>query len=112
MTDGAGTENTFFDAHGVTIDYDVWPAAQPRAVVQLLHGVGEYATRYERFAQALAAAGYTVYADDHRGHGATGLEQWGGDHAKLGKLGPGGVRAAVAAIQQLSGIIREHNPEL
>lgn len=112
MTETTRTSHTFVDAHGVTIHYYVWEAAAPRAVVQLLHGVGEYATRYDRFARALAASGYTVYADDHRGHGATGLEQWGGDHAKLGKLGPGGVRAAIAAIQQLTGIIHEKNPDL
>jgi alpha-beta hydrolase superfamily lysophospholipase len=110
MTDVTRSERTFVDAHGVTIHYYVWTADAPRAIVQVLHGVGEYATRYERFAQALASAGYTVYADDHRGHGATGLEQWGGDASKLGKLGPGGVRAAIAAVQQLSGIIRDENP--
>jgi len=109
MTDVTRTEHTFVDAHGVTIHYYVWAASAPRAIVQLLHGVGEYATRYERFAQALAAAGYTVYADDHRGHGATGMQQWGGDTSKLGSLGPGGVRAAIAAIEQLSGIIRDEN---
>jgi alpha-beta hydrolase superfamily lysophospholipase len=109
MTDVTRTEHTFVDAHGVTIHYYVWAASAPRAIVQLLHGVGEYATRYERFAQALAAAGYTVYADDHRGHGATGMQQWGGDTSKLGRLGPGGVRAAIAAIEQLSGIIRDEN---
>jgi len=112
MTETTRTSRTFVDAHGVTIHFYVWEAASPRAVVQLLHGVGEYATRYDRFARALVEAGYTVYADDHRGHGATGLEQWGGDHAKLGKLGPGGVRAAIAAIQQLTGIVRDENPEL
>jgi len=112
MTDVTRTEHTFVDAEGVTIHYYVWPASAPRGIVQLLHGVGEYATRYELFAQALASAGYTVYADDHRGHGATGLEQWGGDHAKLGKLGPGGVRAAIAAVEQLTGIIRAENPGL
>lgn len=104
------SEHTFVDAHGVTIHYYVWAADAPRGIVQVLHGVGEYATRYERFAQALASAGYTVYADDHRGHGATGLEQWGGDASRLGKLGPGGVRAAIAAVEQLGGIIRDEHP--
>lgn len=110
MSDVTRTEHTFVDAESVTIHYYVWEADAPRAVVQLLHGLGEYATRYELFAQGLAAAGYTVYADDHRGHGATGLGQWGGDTAKLGRLGPGGVRATVAAIERLSGIIRADHP--
>ncbi len=107
MSDVTRTAHTFVDADGVTIHYYVWKAEAPRAIVQLLHGVGEYATRYERTAQAFAAAGYTVYADDHRGHGATGLEQWGGDLSKLGTLGPRGVRGAIAAIEQLSDIIRQ-----
>ena len=29
----------------------------------LVHGIGEYATRYEELAQALVAAGYAVYGD-------------------------------------------------
>ena len=60
---------TFEDAEGVTIHYYVWRAGSPKAVVQIVHGVGEYATRYEDLAQSLVAAGYTVYASDLRGHG-------------------------------------------
>lgn len=103
---------SFVDAHGVRIHYYVWRPSRPRAIAQLVHGLGEYATRYEPFAQLLCAAGYVVYADDHRGHGATGLEQWGGDHAKLGKLGPGGVRATAKEIHDLTLLARAENPGL
>jgi len=102
----------FVDAHGVTVHYYVWRAAEPRAAVQILHGVGEHALRYEEVAQHLVRAGYTVYADDHLGHGATGLGQHGGDHAKLGRLGPSGVRGAGEAVVQLTGIIRSEAPGL
>src|SRR6187399_553490 len=68
---------TFEDAEGVSIHYYVWRASSPKAVVQIVHGVGEYATRYEELAQALTAAGYTVYASDLRGHGQTGVGQYG-----------------------------------
>src|SRR5690606_37101482 len=68
--------------------------------------------RYEDFSQALVAAGFTVYADDHRGHGETGRRQHGGDLALLGRLGPGGLRATEAAILQLTGIIRDRHPGL
>ena len=67
------------------------------AVVQLLHGSASTPGRYGALIDALTADGYTVYADDHRGHGRTGMAQHGGDAAKLGQLGPGGLRAAVGA---------------
>lgn len=102
----------FTDAHGIAIVYDVHPAAgEPRGIVQLLHGVGEHAGRYGRLIDALTGAGFTVYADDHRGHGRTGIRQHGGPE-KLGRLGPGGLRAAKDAVWQLTGIIREENPGL
>ena len=66
------TVPTFTDDYGVAITYYVWPVPNPRAVVQLAHGVGEHAGRYAQLARELNAAGYTVYADDHRGHGQTG----------------------------------------
>ncbi len=102
----------FDDAYGITIVYDVHEATPPRGVVQLLHGVGEHAGRYAALIEALVADGYTVYADDHRGHGRTGLRQWGGDHAKLGRLGPGGLGAAREAVWTLTQIIRERHPDL
>ena len=103
---------TFVDAEGVTIHYYEWRAGHPKGVVQIVHGVGEYATRYEDLAQALVAAGYTVYAGDLRGHGETGLQQWSHDTTKLGRLGPGGVRATIAGIRQLSGIAHDEHPRL
>jgi alpha-beta hydrolase superfamily lysophospholipase len=46
-------------------------SATPRGVVHINHGLAEHAARYARFAKALSAAGYHVYAHDHRGHGFT-----------------------------------------
>src|SRR5688572_14450129 len=103
----AETEREYTDGHGVAIVYDVHPASgTPRGVVQLLHGVGEHAGRYGALIDALTAQGFIVYADDHRGHGRTGMKQWNGDVSKLGRLGPGGVPAAVAALWQFTEIIR------
>ncbi|MFT4210800.1 MAG: alpha/beta fold hydrolase [Microbacterium sp.] len=102
----------FIDAHGVAIVYDRHPAqGTPRGVVQLLHGVGEHAGRYATLIEALTADGFAVYADDHRGHGRTGMRQWG-DAARLGRLGPGGHPAAVAAVWQFTRLIRDENPDL
>ena len=106
------TERTFVDAKGVTIHYYTWAAPKPKGVVQLVHGLGEYATRYEALAQALVAAGYSVYADDHRGHGRTGVEQHLGNMKMLGRLGPGGLRATIEEVRQLTTIIRSENAGL
>jgi len=103
---------TFVDAGGVTVHYYVWRAPQPRAVVQIAHGLGEYALRYQALADELVAAGFSVYANDHRGHGETGLGQNGGDHTKLGKPGKGGIRAQIADLHQFTGIIKAENPDL
>ncbi|WP_372984567.1 alpha/beta fold hydrolase [Microbacterium sp.] len=102
----------FTDADGIAIVYDVHPAVgDARGVVQLLHGVGEHAGRYGALIAALTEAGFIVYADDHRGHGRTGIRQHGGPE-KLGRLGKGGLRAAEAAIWQLTGIIKDEHPDL
>ena len=47
----------------------LWAAAQPRALVAILHGLGEHCGRYATFASDLANAGYTVAAADLPGHG-------------------------------------------
>jgi alpha-beta hydrolase superfamily lysophospholipase len=105
-------EHEFVDAQGVTVYYYSWLAAKPRGVVQLAHGLGDHAGRYEDLAQVLVNQGYSVYADDHRGHGRTGLAQHGGDRSRLGRLGEGGLRATVADLHQFTGIIRENHPGL
>lgn len=45
--------------------------ADVRAVVQIVHGMAEYAERYEEFAEFLTKQGVVVTADDHLGHGKT-----------------------------------------
>lgn len=105
-------DSSFTDAHGVEIVYSTWRAGRPKGIVQIAHGVGEHGLRYEPLAQDLVRAGYTVHANDHRGHGRTGLAQWHGDHAQLGRLGPGGLRAAIAAVEQMSVVAREQDPGL
>lgn len=46
-------------------------SGEPRGVLIISHGLAEHSRRYRRFAERLSAAGFHVYAPDHRGHGAT-----------------------------------------
>lgn len=102
----------YTDVHDVTIFYDVHLTSRPpRGVIHLLHGVGEHAGRYGALVRALTDAGFIVYADDHRGHGRTGMGQYG-DAGRLGRLGPGGLPATVEAVWQLSRKARAEHPDL
>lgn len=47
---------------------------QPKAVVQIVHGISEYVGRYDQFARFLADHGYAVCGEDHLGHGRTGKQ--------------------------------------
>ena len=40
-------------------------------LIQLSHGMIEYAMRYDAFGEQLAEKGFVLYAHDHRGHGET-----------------------------------------
>lgn len=46
-----------------------WQVENPIGIVQIAHGVSEYALRYEPFAQYLNSKGFAVVANDHIGHG-------------------------------------------
>ena len=100
----------FKDAHGVTVTFYEWPVANPRGVVQLVHGLGEHARRYDELAAVLNRAGFAVYASDHRGHGETGLAQLAAGQIKhMGNLGMGGMSAVFADELQLRDILEtEH----
>ena len=89
---------SYTSADGTQIAAYRWdPAGEPRAAVQLTHGMGEHAQRYEHVARALNNAGFVVYAQDHRGHGASA------DPGALGDLGKGGWPGLVDDIGLLVG---------
>ena len=45
------------------------PEGEPKAIVQIIHGIAEFAQRYDGFAEYLNSLGYLVVAEDHMGHG-------------------------------------------
>jgi len=55
------------------IHLQVWrPAGPATHIIQIVHGLGEHADRYARFATAAISRGYIVCCHDHRGHGSNG----------------------------------------
>lgn len=57
-------------ADGCQLRLHSWqPEGQPRALLQLVHGLAEHAGRYGELAAALCHAGLAVHALDLRGHG-------------------------------------------
>ncbi len=106
---------SYTSADGTQIAAYRWdPAGQPRAprgAVQLTHGMGEHALRYEHVARALNDAGFVVYAQDHRGHGASARGQ-GADPEALGDLGKGSWAGLVDDVGLLSAHIRAEHPGL
>ena len=80
-----------------------WLIDSPKAVVQIAHGMGEHAKRYDWVAQTLNAAGYSVYANDHRGHGDTAGPE-------LGYMGADGWNRTLADMYELNREIRSQCP--
>jgi len=105
-------DDIFVDSYGVTIHYHRWPVANARGVIQLAHGLGEHAMRYEPLVADLAAAGWEVWANEHRGHGPTGVEQWQHDLTKMGRLGPGGLSATIGNLVEFRELIAREQPSL
>ena len=57
------------------------PVGDPRAVAEIVHGLGEHGGRYGNVAEALTGDGIDTWAYDHRGNGGSGgprvyVERW------------------------------------
>lgn len=100
--------STVTDPDGETVYVYRWRGpARPRAAVHLAHGMGEHARRYDHVAEALVAAGYDVWADDHRASGRTGAQGRG-----LGDLGPRGMAGALDALHAVTARVAAEHPGL
>ncbi|MFE3443585.1 alpha/beta fold hydrolase [Nocardia sp. NPDC059180] len=99
--------SSFLSSDGTTIHVRDWLplATVTRGVVQIAHGMGEYAARYDHLAERLAGLGYAVYANDHRGHGHSMT-------GEPGDLGPDGWNLLVQDMATLTTLLRRRHPGL
>ncbi|MCC0636711.1 MULTISPECIES: alpha/beta hydrolase [unclassified Clostridioides] len=80
----------------------------PKAIVQIAHGMAETAQRYEVFAKELTKNGYIVYINDHRGHGKTAKTVENVGHLAEKE----GFRCLVEDMNTLTSIIKKENKDL
>ncbi len=94
-------------ADGTEIATYAWTETgpDPLGAVQVAHGLAEHGARYSRLAHALNAAGFVVYATDHRGHGHTGRDD-------LGAFGSAGFDGLIADVAQLGSLVAADKPGL
>jgi alpha-beta hydrolase superfamily lysophospholipase len=66
------TEGYFEGVRSTKTYYQAWlPDEEPKAVLLVVHGMGEHSGRYRNVANHFAPRGYAVYAFDLPGHGKT-----------------------------------------
>lgn len=85
-----GTEGTVTSRDGTALAYRTWPMeAEPAITFAVVHGLGEHAGRYQRFAVGMAKHRMATYAVDLRSHGKSpgqrghidSFDQWTDDCA-------------------------------
>ena len=81
---------------------------QPKAVVQIVHGISEYVGRYDRLARFLADHGYAVCGEDHLGHGRTGKQD--GSFGVFARRG--GWELVTSDVRTLRKLMEEKFPDL
>lgn len=93
---------------GHSLEAYAWTgSAEPRAIVQIVHGMAEHSRRYRHVADALVAAGCVVYGSEHRGHGQSAI-----DEGSLGDFGPRGFGGVVADVASVSRAVKARHPGL
>jgi len=63
-------EGNFKTFDGIRLYWKAWlPQGNPRALVHIIHGYAEHIERYKNVVDELVPDGYSVFGNDHRGHG-------------------------------------------
>ncbi|MCR5543676.1 MAG: lysophospholipase [Eubacterium sp.] len=101
---------TFLSSDGITNIHAVMlkPDGQPKAVIQLVHGMVEYIERYDNFAKFLNEQGFLVVGHDHLGHGQSvrSVEDWG----YISEIAP--ARSLVRDIHKLRVLTSKKYPDI
>jgi len=63
------TEFNWNNAQSIDIYAQKWEVEQPKAMVLMVHGMGEHSTRYKHMAEFFAANNIGMFTYDHVGHG-------------------------------------------
>lgn len=83
------------------------PDDEPKAILQIVHGMVEFIDRYNDFAVYLTQHGYLVTGEDHLGHGASVQSD-----EYHGYFGDDGNAWVIADIHQLRLMMHEEYPDL
>jgi lysophospholipase len=101
VSDKSVKTETLYTADGLELHLVEWPSvAEPKAVVLIVHGIGEHSRRYNHVAEAFIQQSYAVYAYDHRGHGKSG-----GERAHFASFD-----LPVEDMRQVFQLVRQHHP--
>ncbi len=68
----SGTSFSLTSSDGLNFYVKEWSVEKPKAVLALVHGLGEHIDRYDHLAAFFNSNGIAVEGFDHRGHGQSG----------------------------------------
>lgn len=84
----------------------VWePDGEPKAILQIIHGMVEFVDRYDDFAKFLNGHGFLVCGEDHLGHGDSVQS-----NEYLGYFGDDGNAHVIADIHHLREMMQKEHP--
>jgi alpha-beta hydrolase superfamily lysophospholipase len=102
--------NTYKTKGGESIFYYKWrhnPEVPLKGIVQISHGVGEHAGRYQPIASLLQEQGFEIYANDHRVHGRSATSK-----AMMGFYdGENYFDDAIEDMHELTMLIKKEHPD-
>lgn len=82
ILEGNKSRVTLTNTDGFDISLHVFNIENPKAIVQIIHGVYEHSENYSHFIKYLNDKGYAVIAADNRGHGRSVSEKYPSGYIK------------------------------